>query len=187
MRPPSDEPNTAFQTACQYGDLVGFDRLLQAPDVDATTNDNEAIRLAAENGHVAVVDRLLQVPGVDATANDNEAIRYAAKAGEVEVVERLLREECVVMELGLSPQVVHHASTRYAVAVAQCAITILFRLEMVAAFRMAYECVRGELYGGMAEEVCECVWPVALARQAVQVQRELAASLQKLQYYKLIR
>eukprot|EP00455_Lapot_gusevi_P051925 TRINITY_DN7844_c0_g2_i1.p1 TRINITY_DN7844_c0_g2~~TRINITY_DN7844_c0_g2_i1.p1 ORF type:complete len:118 (-),score=8.51 TRINITY_DN7844_c0_g2_i1:3-356(-) len=97
----------------------------------------------------------------------------AAGDGHVAVVERLLREERVVLVLGLAPQLVHHAHTRYAAAVAQCAGNKSFRVDMVAAFRVAYECVRGEMYVGMAEELCGWVWPMPLARQAVEVQREL--------------
>eukprot|EP00455_Lapot_gusevi_P051926 TRINITY_DN7844_c0_g2_i2.p1 TRINITY_DN7844_c0_g2~~TRINITY_DN7844_c0_g2_i2.p1 ORF type:complete len:118 (-),score=3.97 TRINITY_DN7844_c0_g2_i2:3-356(-) len=97
----------------------------------------------------------------------------AAGDGHVAVVERLLREERVVLALGLSPQVAQHASQRCVVAVARCNTNKAFRRDMVAAFRMGYECVRGEMYVGMAEELCGWVWPMPLARQAVEVQREL--------------
>eukprot|EP00455_Lapot_gusevi_P051251 TRINITY_DN759_c0_g1_i11.p1 TRINITY_DN759_c0_g1~~TRINITY_DN759_c0_g1_i11.p1 ORF type:complete len:147 (+),score=21.93 TRINITY_DN759_c0_g1_i11:57-497(+) len=136
------------------------------------------LSVACLTGDVAVVDRLLQVPGVDATADDNFAIRMAAKHGEVAVVERLLRDERVVIKLGLAPQAVDHSSTRCAVAIAQCAIASQrFRKTLVAAFRLAYECVRNELMGG---QICEWVWPYPLARQAVEVQRHLALALRQL-------
>eukprot|EP00455_Lapot_gusevi_P051259 TRINITY_DN759_c0_g1_i9.p1 TRINITY_DN759_c0_g1~~TRINITY_DN759_c0_g1_i9.p1 ORF type:complete len:179 (+),score=25.97 TRINITY_DN759_c0_g1_i9:57-593(+) len=170
-----------LSVACLTGDVAVVDRLLQVPGVDATGVDNYAIRMAARYGHLAVVDRLLQVPGVDVSARDNEAFRIAAMNGDVQVVERLLREECVVIKLGLAPQVVRDSSTRCAVAITQCvAAKKQFRKDVVAAFRLAYECVRNELYHDMGGQLCEWVWPYPVARQAIEVQRALAVALRRL-------
>eukprot|EP00455_Lapot_gusevi_P051255 TRINITY_DN759_c0_g1_i3.p2 TRINITY_DN759_c0_g1~~TRINITY_DN759_c0_g1_i3.p2 ORF type:complete len:149 (+),score=20.02 TRINITY_DN759_c0_g1_i3:57-503(+) len=138
------------------------------------------LSVACLTGDVAVVDRLLQVPGVDATAGDNYAMQIAATYGYVAVVERLLRDERVVLKLGWTPQpVVDH--TRCAVAIAQCVAACPgFRRDVVAAFRLAYECVRCELNHDIGGQVCEWVLPYPLARQAVEVQRHLALALRQL-------
>eukprot|EP00455_Lapot_gusevi_P043546 TRINITY_DN5312_c0_g2_i1.p1 TRINITY_DN5312_c0_g2~~TRINITY_DN5312_c0_g2_i1.p1 ORF type:complete len:118 (-),score=21.63 TRINITY_DN5312_c0_g2_i1:143-496(-) len=115
----------------------------------------------------------------------NWAIRYAALNRHVEVVELLLRYAPVVEELKLDPRVVHDGAMRRAAAIAQCVVSEPFRKEMMACYRVVYKCVRVELYAGWSEQVCECLWAWPLAREAVQVQRELAARLQRLRACKI--
>eukprot|EP00455_Lapot_gusevi_P031205 TRINITY_DN3372_c0_g2_i5.p3 TRINITY_DN3372_c0_g2~~TRINITY_DN3372_c0_g2_i5.p3 ORF type:complete len:150 (+),score=12.93 TRINITY_DN3372_c0_g2_i5:100-549(+) len=140
-----------------------------------------AFLTACTSGDAALVDRLLQVPGgVNASAKSNRPIKEASRAGHVAIVEQLLRDKRVVLALGLPLEVVHHTAIRDAVAIQLCRGNASFRGTMGAAFQTAYGCVRGEMYTGMAEQLCEWMWPVPLARQAVQIQRRLAAALQAL-------
>eukprot|EP00455_Lapot_gusevi_P052795 TRINITY_DN809_c0_g1_i5.p1 TRINITY_DN809_c0_g1~~TRINITY_DN809_c0_g1_i5.p1 ORF type:complete len:215 (+),score=11.55 TRINITY_DN809_c0_g1_i5:249-893(+) len=133
---------------------------------------------------LAVVDRLLQVPAVYVTVDRTELMPIALRCGHVGLVERLLRDERVVTKLGLSSHVAHHVSTRCAEAIARCvAAQLEFRKDVIAAFRMAYECVRCEMYHDMAGQLCEWVWLFPLARQAVEVQRDLMVGLQRLRRY----
>eukprot|EP00455_Lapot_gusevi_P052786 TRINITY_DN809_c0_g1_i12.p1 TRINITY_DN809_c0_g1~~TRINITY_DN809_c0_g1_i12.p1 ORF type:complete len:213 (+),score=26.36 TRINITY_DN809_c0_g1_i12:294-932(+) len=167
------------------GHVAVVDRLLQVPGVDATAQNNAAIRIATRYGHADVVDRLLQVvPAVYVTVDRTELMPIALRCGHVGLVERLLRDERVVTKLGLSSHVAHHVSTRCAEAIARCvAAQLEFRKDVIAAFRMAYECVRCEMYHDMAGQLCEWVWLFPLARQAVEVQRDLMVGLQRLRRY----
>eukprot|EP00455_Lapot_gusevi_P039281 TRINITY_DN4402_c0_g1_i13.p1 TRINITY_DN4402_c0_g1~~TRINITY_DN4402_c0_g1_i13.p1 ORF type:complete len:463 (-),score=90.62 TRINITY_DN4402_c0_g1_i13:120-1478(-) len=191
----------ALEVAAAKGYLAVVDRLLQVVGVDAAANENAplcgavahhgiavghrlltALRHAAACGDTAMVRRLLQVPGVDATAQNNDAFHQACQHGHVAIAELLLRDERVVQGLGLSPHIAHHPATRCAVAIAECVRRAKqsFRWKLVRAFRMAYECVRAEMYEGMAEEVCQWVCPAPVAIQAVHIQRGLYRQVQRL-------
>eukprot|EP00455_Lapot_gusevi_P009448 TRINITY_DN14229_c0_g1_i3.p1 TRINITY_DN14229_c0_g1~~TRINITY_DN14229_c0_g1_i3.p1 ORF type:complete len:244 (+),score=33.59 TRINITY_DN14229_c0_g1_i3:66-797(+) len=177
---PTIRNHQPFRLAAHNGHLLVVERLLQEPTTDATAEDNYALRIAASNGHFFVVQRLLQAPGVDPTAQNNRAVSLALEKGYVEIVELLLQDERVVRGLGLAPDTMMLAEQRGAWIMAQCSGTQRYRELLGNVYRTAYECVKGEVYVGMAEQVCGMMWPDFLGRLAVQAQRQLVTALHRL-------
>eukprot|EP00455_Lapot_gusevi_P057546 TRINITY_DN9834_c0_g1_i11.p1 TRINITY_DN9834_c0_g1~~TRINITY_DN9834_c0_g1_i11.p1 ORF type:complete len:171 (-),score=8.48 TRINITY_DN9834_c0_g1_i11:79-591(-) len=141
---------------------------------------NQAMRAAATKGHLPVVHALLQVPLVEATYHNNAALRTAVSWSHVELVEYLLRREDVAMLAGY-PQAPSEAHTRRVLAISMCAKSDDDFGEVVAeAVGVAGVCVRQEGYPGMAEQICEYLWPLPVAWQAVHLHRHMLQLLLQL-------
>eukprot|EP00455_Lapot_gusevi_P025471 TRINITY_DN2681_c0_g2_i11.p1 TRINITY_DN2681_c0_g2~~TRINITY_DN2681_c0_g2_i11.p1 ORF type:complete len:223 (-),score=42.81 TRINITY_DN2681_c0_g2_i11:112-780(-) len=177
---PSASDSQALRWACKHGHTQIVDLLLQSQRVDPAACDNEALQNAVSGGHTAIAARLLQYPQVDPTANEYYCVIQASHYGHVDIMELLLRDARVVRFLQKPVEVIEQVEMRRVVAIAQCAAFDPFRSEIGDAYRLAYACVKGEAYSGMAESLCEWVLPGVLAWEVVRVQRQLAAAMQRL-------
>ena len=79
-----------FISACNTGNLVLVNLILQTGRVDATQQDNFAFTCAIRSGNIDLVRRLLEIPGVDPSTHAQDPIRIAAYRGFTAIVELLL-------------------------------------------------------------------------------------------------
>eukprot|EP00455_Lapot_gusevi_P043923 TRINITY_DN5420_c0_g3_i4.p1 TRINITY_DN5420_c0_g3~~TRINITY_DN5420_c0_g3_i4.p1 ORF type:complete len:284 (-),score=25.18 TRINITY_DN5420_c0_g3_i4:204-1055(-) len=189
--------NQAISLAIYQGHAKVVARLLQVPTVAATFPGIQLLFLAIAHGHVAVVELLSRLSAVDANTF-NLAIKMAIQKRQVAVVEKLLGDERAVLWLNLSEELSRDQGLRCAAAISRCASLVpsdgdgaltkeemdsvkAFRKDLVSAFREAYECIRVEPYPGLATQLCHWMWPLPLARQGLEVQRDLRSALRQLQ------
>ena len=84
--------NNEFINAVETGNIDKVRLLLENPEIDPATNNNEAIRVASGRGHTEVVRMLLADPRTNPASNNNYPIRLASKNGHTEIVKLLLAD-----------------------------------------------------------------------------------------------
>ena len=97
---PSFDNQSAFNIACDYGNIEIVKYLLKDERVDPS--DLTGFMWALESHHYNVVKFLLKDKRIDPTIDENEAIRYASNTQNYEAVKILLNDDRVKNSLNKS-------------------------------------------------------------------------------------